>query len=864
MLADDSRAAPLPPLAAVCLLLLLAVFGRATLGELSSDDAALLAAVRTGEIEAAPLARWSWQLDAWSVETLGGGAVWPRAQGMLWHLLAVLLAARAARACGVRPAAALIGAALFGLHPAMVEIVASLEARGLALAAIGVLLAVIGVCRIGRRGWLALAFGTAVALAAHPAGAILCVFVPLAVTLAPPPRRWLPAVFVAAATLVALLLWPGGGLEPSQAPQRAARLLAAASWPPAVSVAPPAHGMWPAIAALAAIVVAVGAGRARIALALAGGAIALVPSALAWQDTPASDAALVLALPWWTAMSGALLARFRGGVWLAAAGIAALALASWQRAGDFASEERLWQRTHERQPEQPLAALRVAERLMATEPERAAALFEQAARADDPALVAAAQAGLRDLARQDGRLQEARRLAEAACAAAAAMPDGARARRARLQAQLALSSLRLAAGDAAGVRAALAAARALGGDDPALGAHEALLLLAEARDAAGRVAVDAPAATRAQALLDAALQRAPAHFEALIARARWQLATDRLLAAVQSFQRARAAAPRRAEGYLGEADVFLASGDHGRAEAVVREAIAAGVRDPNLLMRLGLALVAQGNLAAARSYYERYLDVRPRDRDVRRALAAVIATDAMTKVNQVPVAVLEADAQRIRELDPEQPKADLIAALAARLRRAHQEALVLAERAAAALPDDADARRLFAESLRDRGYELLTAGDRRASAFDHFRRFVDVAPADVPTDAARTMLDQEWQRQRAAGVAAFQQGQLDAAEACFRRCLFLQPDDAGPQLNLGLVLLQRGSAQHAEALACFERAEAGQRRAGGDASLPVLYQVLALKEMGRSDEARQRGEAFLAAPTVAERAVLERIERAIR
>ena len=88
------------------------------------------------------------------------------------------------------------------------------------------------------------------------------------------------------------------------------------------------------------------------------------------------------------------------------------------------------------------------------------------------------------------------------------------------------------------------------------------------------------------------------------------------------------------------------------------------------------------------------------------------------------------------------------------------------------------------------------------------------------------------------------------------------PEQSSAGLQLGMALLLRDGSEE-EALQWFEKAEKGQRAAGLDASMPVLYQVLTLQRLGRLDEAEKRGRDFLENPTPAHPDVMQRIRDAV-
>ncbi len=151
---------------------------------------------------------------------------------------------------------------------------------------------------------------------------------------------------------------------------------------------------------------------------------------------------------------------------------------------------------------------------------------------------------------------------------------------------------------------------------------------------------------------------------------------------------------------------------------------------------------------------------------------------------------------------------------------------------------------------------------------DHFRSSVDLAPADLPTDAMMDRLVQECARLARLGVQYFSvedaaSEDLDAAEAAFRRCLFLLPDDVQYRCQLGQVLTQRGRAGLEEAERLFSGAVADQRRDALDPSMPLLFQIEALKLLGKRAVAEQLGRDFLENPGDADAGRVEQIRMSI-
>ena len=149
---------------------------------------------------------------------------------------------------------------------------------------------------------------------------------------------------------------------------------------------------------------------------------------------------------------------------------------------------------------------------------------------------------------------------------------------------------------------------------------------------------------------------------------------------------------------------------------------------------------------------------------------------------------------------------------------------------------------------------------------EHFRRFVDLAPPELPTETALSFLDRECARLARIGEQRFSAGDvadLAAAETAFRRCVFLRPDEIQYQCQLGQVLMQKGPAGLEEAEHLFAAAVSAQRQRNLDLSVPLLFRVYALKALGRGAEADEIGRDFLANPGDAKSAIVEEIRRAI-
>lgn len=867
----------------------------------TGDVGAILDPRRTIANAYLPVSHLSLFLDASVSRVLGGGAAWARLHSLLLHVLAAWLLARLLGRLGLMPAAATAAAAVFLVHPALVESVGWLSSRKDVLSGLfsfACLSAVAQHAREPRRStlwwaalWAVLALyskGTAVVLL------LLAPVVTLLVTVDPDGagrrrRRWGPVVAVGAVVLAAGLhhtaiaasqgtMAAGAGAERlARVPGALAHYLLTLAWPTGLNVLYPealtlqqfAAAVVPAATVLVAVAAAVLWVRRRRPLLAAGLVmvfLALAPFNTAWpaSSIAAADRYLYLVVPWFAlALVGAAPTQ-RAGAWCAALLVVPLAWLASERVRDFGSSEALWESSLAVEPQNAVARINLAQAVQGSDPVRARDLVEQAVRdARHPVHRSRAESFLSNYAWREGRLEEAQRHATGACEALAELPLSEQGSPLQLESLLRLATLQLLRDQDGAAEKTVATLRELAPDHPAVLAFRATVMLTEIADDAGRVAADELAWELARPLLERALERDPESFEANLARAKWDQARGEWMAAVRHLRRARRAAPERPETYLDESQLMLATGEFEGAENAARDGMAAGARDPNLLIRLGQALALQGRLGAAQEFYQRYLAERPGDLAARRALAAVLVASVSRKLYQSSAEELERAAERIRDLHPDNPQSWLLLGQAERQRRNLEAALVCLERAHELLPESDDALRLLAETRRDRGYQLLRDPDATEAALDQFRAFVDLAAPGVDTSSSVGILRSHWERIEHAGTEAFGAGDYAAAEVAFRRCLALVPEQSSAGLQLGLTLLKSGREHWGEALSWFEKAELGQREVGLDASIPVLYQVLTLQRLGRLDEAGERGRQFLADPTPSQPDVMERIRIAI-
>ena len=840
-----------------------------------------------------PVSHLSLYVDYAVGHELGLGAPLPRWHSLLLHILAAFALARLLGRLGLARFPATAAAALFLVHPALVESVAWVSSRKDVLSGLFSFLCLSAVGSQAQRShWVKFTLaGVLAALALYSKGTsvVLLLLAPIVALLAGGSgwKRWLALPVVLGVVVLAgvhhtAIAASQGTLQAGATGERLVRVpgaffhyLGTLVWPRGLNVLYPevitlesfTSTLILGSAVLAALLAAVLWARRRSPLLAAGVAmtcLALLPFNTAWpaSSIAAADRYLYLVVPW-AALALVAAPPRRLGAWLALLLVVPFGWWSAERVRDFGGSKPLWESSLAVQPANAVARINLAMAVLRADPGRARSLVEGAVvDARLPQHRVRAEIFLRDLAWRDGLLEEATRHAERTCAAVEELPAGDVRRGFALTSQLKLATLLLLRGESDAARRAVAAAAAVAPDDPAVLAYQASLMLTEAVDARGKVAADSPAWPPAEQLLERALDSAPASFEANLARARWDRARGAWMSALRHLRRAQRADPSRAESYLAQAELFLETDDYAGAEVAAREGLAAAVREPNLLIRLGQALAGQGRLADARAYYERFLAERPGDVGARRALAAVLAAEMNSSLYQRAPESLDRAALRIRDLDPQNSHAWLFQGLAERMRRNLAASLVCLTRAREEMPDSEDALDLLAKTHRDRGYELLREPDVPDAALEHFRAFVDLKAPGVDTASAINILRSHWARWEKTGTEAFRVGDFEGAEKAFRRCLVLVPEQTSAYLQLGLALLKKGD-DFDEALSCFEQAELGQRRASLDASLPVLYQVLTLQQLDRAGEAEQRGQKFLDDPTPARPQVLARIRDAI-
>ena len=847
----------------------------------------------------------------WLDYALAGAApFWPHLHALLLHGFVGAVFARLLLALGVRPLAAHAAAALFVVHPALAESTAWVSGRKDLLAGLFVFWALhrtLAFARApSRSGALALAVLAALAMYSKATAVVLPLFAALLCARQPGPRaRWL-AVLVLALAVAPIAahhqaiaaaegtMAAGGdaGARLLQVPGAFAHYLETALWPAQLNVLYPELQTLERFRAGCAgglAVVAVFTGLAAAAwasprwrvcgLGMLAFAVGLLPFNTAYpaSSIAAADRYLYLALPWLALAFVAAVTNVRARlVWLAVAAALPLAWRAGARAHDFADDETLWLASLAVDGENAVARLNLVDDRLRRGPARfdevKGHLEAAAAAARYPIHEVRARQLLVRLALADADYARAAQEARAAMAAAQAQlarETGSK-RRAEATAWLlrcqldAFEPLQLA-GDEAGAELAHADAKALAPSHPDVIAFGALRLLASCRDEllakakAGLpplLAIDDVRGVAADAMLDPAIAASPQHAGLHCAKAEWERARDRVLAAVRSYRQAQAADAQHIGAWLGAARLMREREQWVAAEEYARGGLRARP-DPSLRQELALALIGQGKLADAELQLEAYLRVRPEDKDVAKVLANVLIGRAYAKVGEGPD---RAEAMRLVEralaYNPDEVKAHLVLGRIAKEERRFAAAAEHLEQAHRRMPEYEEARLLYAEALAALGYDNLLRRDDDGAA-DAWARCLQVAPPDFESTEIRAQLQRQWARCEERGVAALRAGDRAAAAAAFRRCLSLQPDQHWAAWLLATVLHDDPAADLAELEGLCRKAVAWQRRNELDASRQTWLLCATLQRAGKADEVRAVARAYVASPDAdAEPAVL--------
>lgn len=836
-----------------------------------------------------PVAHASLYLD---YSLFGANPIGPHVHSLLLHIVAAFVLARLIGRFGVDRALATLAAAVFLVHPALVESVAWVASRKDVLSGLFTFLCLASVTRAsrGESGQSKFAVVYAVlALYSKSTTVVLPILAALIVCAARPRKLGLVAALFGLTLAIGLhhtwiassegtLVTDGLAARGAQVPGVYWHYFATTLWPARLNVMYPevlthewfrAHVLagWVALVALAGIVVAARRSKPLLAFGVFAWFVALLPfnTALPASAAAAADRYLYLAVP----AAAVALAGLGPGLGRVALGVALLfgIIGTWQRVDDFGSSEALWAASIEAEPRNAVAHYNLALAVLTRDPtaleeaERSLAAAVESARLPQHRLHAEMQLAV--LCESDGRVDAAVEHAANAVAAIDELGDGPAVVQKRLQVLLKAARQARLVGDVERSNAWIDRARGLGPDDPEVLAFAASAKLGSLLGAEGRVAADHPGLAEVRALIEraaASVTSRPPYVLPLV-RAELAAALGESMAATKFYRRAIELDARRCEAHLGLAQLFLSRGLYQGANDVVDFATAAGVRDPRLQYLRGFALGGLGRLDDARRYYEYYLLGRPHDPAARRALAGVLASQAMRDLYRATPEQLERAVTKILQYDPDNAKVAVIQGVVARHRRDMQGALVMFEKALARLGDDLEVRRLLVETLRDRGYELLLDGERHDAALTCFRRAIELSPGtSVTVTSMENIVREDWERRYQAARDALVAKDYEAAERGLRECLELRPDDPQPRLQLGFVHYLRGGEELESALREFRGYIAGQRGRGRDPTVGVLYEVQTLRRLERLDDALGVADAFLGKPAAsADEANLQRI-----
>jgi len=318
------------------------------------------------------------------------------------------------------------------------------------------------------------------------------------------------------------------------------------------------------------------------------------------------------------------------------------------------------------------------------------------------------------------------------------------------------------------------------------------------------------------------------------------------------------ARPGRCEPRLLIAKLWMEADQHDAALECVQQALHDGIDDPRLHYWLGIIYAAQGRLDRARQYLEAYLMNRPGNRDARVLLANLLSARALTDTDKLEVKDLQVLADRIHDLNPDDPKGYLVKAAVLTKSRPRQyvAAIVLIEKARDRMPDNPEVARRLAAAHRDYGW--LLSLKKRDLAMDHFLTFLRLAPKEMATEAVRNAVVAHCKSLERRGRESLLRGDSKASVASFRRSTELLPERDESFFQLGLA--HQYEEELGSAVACFERALRLGRKLGKDVSHVMLPLLDLLMRTGRAEEAARRGAKFLQeAPPNADPPTLEKI-----
>ncbi len=315
--------------------------------------------------------------------------------------------------------------------------------------------------------------------------------------------------------------------------------------------------------------------------------------------------------------------------------------------------------------------------------------------------------------------------------------------------------------------------------------------------------------------------------------------------------------------YLALARTYLAEDVPSGAIQVLRQGLALWTYSPALSFELGRIFEGLEQLPSAESLYRRALKVRPLHPGLRKALARVLAAEARRMLATKTPQDYMAQVQEARRMDPNLPILDYLEAHIARSKKKIRLAYRLADKAASALPDEEEVLAFRLQLLRDLAY--LELFQNRKNAFRLFRKLVDEAPKDFPLDSVMELLKSEYLRRVSRGEKALLDGKGPLAEKAFREALELFPDQPTALTKLGLA--QYVQKKFREAQDSLGKAVSRLLSLGSDPGLALLYQIKALRAMGKKREAEKLSHLLndpKTAPLFVDGAFRERILQALK
>jgi tetratricopeptide (TPR) repeat protein len=324
--------------------------------------------------------------------------------------------------------------------------------------------------------------------------------------------------------------------------------------------------------------------------------------------------------------------------------------------------------------------------------------------------------------------------------------------------------------------------------------------------------------------------------------------------AIDAVQEQHTADPEAAESFLGAAEVCLDAGLYAEAEEYARKGVAWFVgfglfADARLRHALARSFAGQGRLDDAILHLTPYVEQKPLDRDAARLLSSLLMSKAVVRMSdpKVTTAELSELMQRTLQINPQEPRVDIVRARLLRAQGKYSEAVLALDRARVHLPDFEDLKLMLLDNLRDLGYQCMLGKDDDG-AVAAWRRFVVLADKDATTDAVTMQLSAIWRRAEQLGIDAEQRGELVEAERQYRRCLQIDPELHWGAWHLAQLLYQQDSTDLFMLDSCSQNALSFALHNQIERSRQVLLRAMVLRRLGREAEGCLVVDRYLAAP----------------